>query len=250
VQGLRSFFLTRPLWQTIPFIVAISVAGSVCTLFLLSELMGIDRGSSFARSLTIAILAPILVSAPVGGYVVHLLREVERARHQALLQAWRDELTGLPNRRRFAELATRELALVTRGQRQLVLALMDVDDFKRVNDMHGHAAGDVVLRAVGQMLPGQLRGTDLVARWGGEEFVLLLPDTGTVDAAGLVERVRSAVEALQVMSGQGRPLRFTVSIGITEARPEDSFDTLIDRADQAMYRAKAAGKNRVVQAAA
>ena len=87
MQGLRSFFLTRPLWQTIPFIVAISVASSVGALFLLSELMGMDYGPTFARSLTIAILAPTLVSAPVGGYIVHLLREVERARHQALLQA-------------------------------------------------------------------------------------------------------------------------------------------------------------------
>jgi len=250
MQALRSFFLTRPLWQTIPVIVGISVASSVGALFLLSELMGMDYGPTFARSLTIAILAPTLVSAPVGGFIVHLLREVERARHQALLQAWRDELTGLLNRRRFVELGTRELALVTRGQRHLLAALLDVDDFKRVNDVHGHAAGDALLRAVGQVLPAQLRATDLVARWGGEEFVLLLPDAHPDEAQRLAERVRSAVETLQVAREPGQPLKCTVSIGITAARPGDTFDSLIDRADQAMYQAKAAGKNRVVQAAA
>lgn len=229
-------------------IVGISIASSVGALFLLTELMGLSYGPTFARSLTIAIVAPTLVSAPIGGFIVHLLREVEQARREALLLSWRDELTGLLNRRRFAEVGMRELSLAHRGRRRLVALLMDVDDFKRINDQQGHAAGDAVLRSVGEILPRQLRATDLVSRWGGEEFAVLLPDTGLADAAHLAERVRSAIEAMQVLQPQGSILRCTVSIGVTEARDGDGFDLLIDRADQAMYLAKAGGKNRVVQA--
>lgn len=246
---VRHFFLSRPLWQSIPVIVGVSIASSVGALFLLSELMNMPYGPTFARSLTIAIVAPTLVSAPIGGFIVHLLREVEHARNEAVRQAGRDELTGLMNRRHFSAMATRELTLAHRGQRRGVAVLLDVDDFKQVNDTHGHAAGDALLIAVGQTLSAELRTTDLVGRWGGEEFALLLPDVGLDDAIPLAERVRQAVAAIAVPHGGGALLRCTVSIGLTEVTPQDSFDLLINRADQAMYRAKASGKNRIVSLA-
>ena len=244
--GLQGFFVRQPLWVTIPLIVAISVGASVGALFLLTELMDMPYGPSFGRSLTIAITAPVLVSAPIGGWVVHLLREVELARQQAQALAWNDELTALMNRRRFAEIGRRELALAQRSRRRLVAALLDIDDFKRINDQHGHSGGDAVLQALGRALPQELRGTDLVARWGGEEFALLLPDTTGADAAALAERVRAAIAQMPVPLGGGLTLRCTLSIGLSEASAQDSFDTLIDRADKAMYQAKAGGKNRVV----
>ena len=184
---LKSFFTRRPLWVTVPVIVAFSVACSVGAMLLLMSLLGQTQGPGFARSLTVAIVAPMMVSAPIGGYIIHLLREVESARQQAQMLAWYDELTGLLNRRRFCELGGREMALVQRGGRRLMAALIDVDDFKRINDRYGHAGGDAVLRAMGKVLPSLVRNTDLVARWGGEEFALLLPDAG--DAAVLAERV-------------------------------------------------------------
>jgi diguanylate cyclase (GGDEF)-like protein len=177
---------------------------------------------------------------------VHLLREVEVACQQAQALAWNDELTALMNRRRFTEIGKRELALSQRAGRQLVAMLLDIDDFKRVNDEHGHSGGDTVLQALGHALPSELRSTDLVARWGGEEFAVLLPDTPTADAASLAERVRLAVAQMDVKPVGAHSLRCTVSIGLSLATAQDTFDTLIARADKAMYLAKAGGKNRVV----
>lgn len=243
---LRLFLLHSPLALTIPLIMLVSVGSSVGMLFLLTEVFGMPRGDNFGRSLTVATVAPILVSGPIGGYVVHLLREVEKARRLAQALAWNDDLTQLLNRRRLTETGVRELALAQRSGRALAAVLMDVDDFKRINDHFGHQGGDAVLRALGQALPPLLRSTDLLGRWGGEEFALVLPDTDAAGAAVLAERLRAAVQALAIPVGADRPLHCTVSVGVAGAVPGDNFDSLIDRADQAMYRAKSGGKNRVV----
>lgn len=243
--SVNAFFVNRPLWVTIPVIVAVSVASSVCALFLLVELLGHGYGPTFGRSLTIAITAPMLVSAPIGGYIVHLLREVDRARQMAQAMAWRDALTGLLNRRRLTELAERELAVARRTKRPVSAALIDVDDFKRINDRHGHAGGDAVLKAVGSTVAAQLRDTDLVARWGGEEFAVILPDADAAEAGCVAERLRAAVADLSVPVGPGQTQRCTISVGVSAARNDERFDPWIDRADRAMYVAKAAGKNRV-----
>jgi len=245
-RSVNAFFVTRPLWVTIPVIVAASVAASVGALFVLVELLGHGYGPTFGRSLTIAIAAPTLVSAPIGGYIVHLLREVDRARQQAQALAWHDPLTGQLNRRRMIELGERELAMARRAGRPVTAALIDIDDFKRINDQHGHAGGDAVLRAVALAVAAQLRGTDFVARWGGEEFALILPDADIGEATLVAERVRAAVEGLAIALGETHAQRCTISIGLSQARADDRFDPWIDRADRAMYRAKAAGKNRVL----
>lgn len=242
---VHAFFVDRPLWLTIPVIVAISVAASVGTLFLLVELMGHGYGPTFGRSLTIAIAAPTMVSAPIGGYIVHLLRQVDDARRLAQAQAWHDPLTGMLNRRRVIELAERELALATRTGRPVAAALIDIDDFKRINDQHGHAAGDAVLQGVAKTVAEQVRGTDVLGRWGGEEFIVVLPDSDTHAALATSERIRQAVEATSVVHGAGLALRCTVSIGVSQRGPDEGLDRWLDQADRAMYRAKAAGKNQV-----
>jgi diguanylate cyclase (GGDEF)-like protein len=244
-ERLRRFMLESPLWVTIPLIVLASVGSSVGVLLLLTEVVGVARSDNLKRSLTVATLAPMLVSGPIGGYVVHLLRKVESARRLAQALAWNDELTKLLNRRRLTETGTRELTLTQRSGQPLAAILIDVDDFKRINDHFGHQGGDSVLRALGAALPRTLRSTDLLGRWGGEEFALVLPNTGAMDGAALAERLRSTVQALEIPVGEGQPLRCTISLGLTCARPGDNFDSLIDRADQAMYRAKGSGKNRV-----
>jgi diguanylate cyclase len=243
--GVRRFLLETSLVFTIPLIMLVSVGSSVGMLVLLTEVFGVARPDNLRRSLTVATLAPMLVSGPIGGYVVHLLREVETARQLAQALAWNDDLTKLLNRRRLTETGTRELALAQRSGRPLAMMLMDVDDFKRINDHFGHQGGDAVLRALGTGLPPVLRATDLLGRWGGEEFALVLPDTEAPDAAILAERLRAAVQGLEMDVGDARKLRCTVSVGLTSARPGDNFDSLVDRADQAMYRAKSGGKNRV-----
>ena len=159
--------------------------------------------------------------------------------------AWLDALTGLANRRRIAEVGADALARTREAGTDCAVALMDVDDFKRVNDTFGHGAGDAVLQGVARALSGAMGPGDHAARWGGEEFVVLMPGAPMVDARERAERLRAAVEGLAIAAGGGRPVRCTVSIGLATAGRLDTFEQLVNRADRAMYRAKSEGKNRV-----
>ena len=123
--------------------------------------------------------------------------------------------------------------------------MVDVDHFKRFNDQHGHQAGDFVLFAVAEVLRARLRPTDLVGRYGGEEFTIVLPGTDVAGARVASERVRRAVEELELALPDGRPLpKVSVSLGIAEAGAETTVAELFEQADQALYRAKANGRNR------
>jgi diguanylate cyclase (GGDEF)-like protein len=158
--------------------------------------------------------------------------------------AYRDELTELPNRRG----SSRQLeVLISRARRhghQLALLLIDADLFKAVNDDHGHAAGDVVLREVAHRLRERMRREDLVGRWGGEEFVVALPETTPDAAAAVAESLRAAIAGTPI-EAHGAALHVTVSIGVAAWIGEDLED-VVDRADRALYAAKAAGRDRVV----
>lgn len=156
-----------------------------------------------------------------------------------------DELTGLANRRHMLERMEAERLRSHRTGRPLLLALLDLDHFKNVNDTHGHAAGDQVLQAFVGGVQAMVRGTDVLARWGGEEFVLMLPETDAAGAEELLEHLRHAVQALEVPM-DGQTLRITVSIGLAAGRPGETVAQTLDRADQAVYQAKAWGRNRVV----
>lgn len=244
-DAVRRFLIGRPVWVTLPALVATSVLASVGMLFLLTELMGFGYGPTFRRSITIAVVAPILVTVPIGGFIVRLLREVDAARRQAQEMAWLDPLTGLMNRRRLTQIGAAELDPARRRQADSAVALLDVDDFKRINDEFGHGAGDSVLQGVARALCEAADGVDHVARWGGEEYVVLMPGASLEDALAQSERLRTAVERLAIAAGRGRPVRCTVSIGLATAGHLDGFEELVNRADRAMYRAKAMGKNRV-----
>jgi two-component system, cell cycle response regulator len=158
--------------------------------------------------------------------------------------AYRDELTDLPNRRG----ASRQIeVLISRARRhghQLALLIADADRFKAVNDAHGHATGDLVLREIALRLRERVRGEDLVARWGGEEFVVALPETTAEDAAAVAESVRTAIGAEPITAATGA-LRVTVSIGVAPWGGEE-LDELVARADRALYAAKAGGRDQVV----
>ena len=171
-----------------------------------------------------------------------LTRALERIHHLAA----HDDLTGLVNRRHMAQLMTLEQQ---RGERSLLLALLDIDHFKRINDTHGHAVGDQVLRAFTAAVQGSLRSGDVLARWGGEEFVLMLRNTDISHAAPLLERVRSTVAALTVQA-PNELIRLTVSIGwaaqTSGNTPAEAIENTLERADQALYRAKEQGRNQVV----
>ncbi len=178
------------------------------------------------------------------------LEQIEALRERLLEQAIRDPLTGLYNRRFLTETLERELARARRTRLQLAVVLLDVDHFKQVNDTSGHRAGDQLLRALAGLLLEQTRREDLVCRYGGEEFVVLMPGAAPESALARAEGWRAAVEALR-LSYEGRAVRVTISAGVASC-PQDGEDedALLRAADEALYRAKAGGRNRVVASAA
>ena len=177
--------------------------------------------------------------------VTHDLTERKRLEDKLRQQATTDELTGAMNRRYFLELLQSELTRAIRLQHPLVIAVIDLDHFKQINDTYGHAAGDAVLRAFAQTCRQHSRDIDLFARFGGDEFALLLPGANCDQAATVLERIRRAITVPINLGGQ--PIAVTISVGLTSlSNTNDSADTLMSRADHALYQAKAAGRNRVV----
>ncbi|MFU2328356.1 diguanylate cyclase [Pseudomonas sp. NFX98] len=170
------------------------------------------------------------------GFREHL----EEQRQKALI----DPLTGLPNRAAWSERLEHEISQWQQHGNTLMLAMLDLDHFKRINDNYGHLAGDKVLKIIASVLRKRLRGTDFIARFGGEEFVLLLPST--VPAAGmkLLEHLRASIEACP-FHFKGERVTITISMGLTAFKTGEHSDLVLKRADQALYRAKNAGRNRV-----
>lgn len=158
-----------------------------------------------------------------------------------------DSLTGLFNRRHLTEHTEIVCSAARRRQRQVSVLMIDVDRFKSVNDSHGHAAGDAVLQQIAERLRAGVRAEDMAGRWGGEEFVILLPDTGEEGAVKLAERLRFAVANESIRTTEGLEIAVTVSIGCATGVGEYP-DALLKRADAALYVAKAEGRDRVVVA--
>ncbi|HUP62935.1 MAG TPA: GGDEF domain-containing protein [Thermoanaerobaculia bacterium] len=155
-----------------------------------------------------------------------------------------DGLTQIANKRHFTEFLERELARAVRHQRPLALLMFDIDHFKQVNDGHGHLAGDRVLCGVAALVAHEVRREELFARWGGEEFAVVLPETAIDGAARFGERLRHIVEEASFVYDE-EPLRVTVSVGATALAAGDSLETFVERADALLGRAKQGGRNRV-----
>jgi diguanylate cyclase (GGDEF)-like protein len=170
----------------------------------------------------------------------HLQREYERA-------AKTDLLTGVHNRRWMDEMFPRQLARSERSGQPLALLMVDIDRFKRLNDTYGHLIGDVVLKAAARRLVETLRPTDFLVRYGGEEFLAMLPSVAADAALAAAERLRGAIERADFATPEpSTPLKVTVSIGVAVLQSGDTIEQLIDRADHALYQAKSAGRNKVV----
>jgi diguanylate cyclase (GGDEF)-like protein len=188
----------------------------------------------------------------VDGQLAHLLWGFDISRHKELETqlrelATRDALTGLLNRRAFMEGGTALFEHCRRHAQPCTVLMIDIDHFKRINDLHGHQAGDEALRACSQAIASALRDADLLGRLGGEEFAALLPYSTTGGAFKISERIRQALSHLELHSPQGNPLLLTVSIGVAESRATHAgIEALLADADQALYRAKATGRNKVL----
>ena len=208
--------------------------------------------AAYVGMVVVVLLSSTFLTTRVQSTREHLRRqkaELAQALEQIRQLATHDELTGLLNRRAMLDRMQLEQRRSLRSGSPLLIAQLDIDHFKVVNDTHGHAAGDLVLQSFADTVRRNVRDTDVLARWGGEEFVLLLCDTPAADAVALMERLRQAVQAMQVPVAQGgQPITVTVSIGLARHAPADPLAGTLERADQALYAAKAGGRNRVVPA--
>lgn len=166
--------------------------------------------------------------------------------HEQVL-ARTDALTGLFNRRHFFDLAAREFNSSLRYQRPLALILFDIDGFKKSNDTFGHGFGDDILVKISQTAKAQIREVDIIARYGGDEFIILIPETNAKQALLLAERIRSAVETAN-SSRDGEFKSATISLGVAEIAlaTDRSVEAIISRADTALYQAKQSGRNHAV----
>jgi diguanylate cyclase (GGDEF)-like protein len=239
-------------WRQIAFLTALAVASLVAAVALRTAYpqwgtaQAVDPFRVDVNNvLMILVVLPALavIAARLSG-LRQKLRDQREALARALEEVERlavsDELTGLPNRRSMQMLLDRSIALADRGIAPFCVAILDIDHFKAVNDELGHAAGDAVLRELARLGSAELRATDVLGRWGGEEFLLVMP--GGADAAGAaLARIREAVAA-----GAHPARRITLSAGIAVHRAGEHADALLARADRALYAAKRGGRDRVV----
>lgn len=227
------------------------------SLIVINQLLDIYPQSITVALLELFVLACFLLWVSMVGSYIRELRERLQHRHTTLQQhqqtlrnmmgqlqnlASTDALTGLPNRRYFIDEARRRNTLLEHGQ-TMGVAMIDLDHFKRINDLHGHSAGDKVLEEFAHIARANLRGNDMVARFGGEEFVLLLDNCDLATLHHCVERIRQGL-ASHLFSALPGDVRCTLSAGICLIHPEDDLEWRLSQADQALYQAKAEGRNR------
>ena len=250
--GLSSPLLSSYL---LPIITSALTLGKVITFFEVAAVAAcqIWLGGSAAPGMllslafagaTAAQMAPVILVA----YIVTLFSsDIQFGLNRARLLAETDDLTGVLNTRGFAIAATRAIGQSIRYNRPATLLMIDSDDLKAINDSHGHEMGNRLLRQIAQIAKSELRLTDVLARYGGDEFIVLLPETPPKGALIVAERIR-AMMANSPIEAAGQRIHCTLSIGAATF-PDDgpSLDSLVARADRAMYHAKSSGKNRVVQ---
>ena len=214
--------------------------------YLTSEIEQVHKDGS---SIWTEAIARYVRNDKTGAVEIHgVTRDISERRALRLeleRQATTDSLTGIANRRHFLTAAQKEINRCERHGRTLSLLMLDIDHFKEVNDTFGHATGDRALQAVARSCDKEMRSTDLCGRIGGEEFALLLVETGEAQACRVAERLIAQVEAIELFTENSRPVRLTTSIGVAECRPQtETLSDLMVRADKALYKAKNMGRNR------
>ncbi|WP_178863706.1 sensor domain-containing diguanylate cyclase [Thiomicrorhabdus cannonii] len=252
---LGLLFTAVRLWRKEP-LAKVYVLVFAVTVFALMVRIGVIQGfvpinfwtdNSMSLALTMQVLLFLLIMF-IQNYQEREHRlALEAANAQLFTSATTDYLTGLLNRRYFFELAHTELERTRRYARPLACLMLDLDHFKAINDRYGHAVGDKALVAFAETLKRELRREDLVARFGGEEFVVLLPEQSLSEALTTAERLKVQIAQMELaLADSESPLTITVSIGVSTLWPTDTtLDELLMRADDALYRAKAGGRNRV-----
>lgn len=251
ILSFGAFSLT---WPRMALLTGFTLAGLGLAMFALHRLQPgrFDVQVDMANFLSAAIVLPAGSLLAVRLNALRSRLRAQRGELEAALAriqdlATQDALTGLVNRRHMQTLLDTEQRRSTRNNQPFCLALIDLDHFKTVNDSHGHPAGDAVLHGFAQATLPLLRITDVLARWGGEEFMLLMPGSQLPEACVALERVREQLAGM-AFEQLGPQRRITLSAGIADARPGDAIGPLIERADRALYHAKALGRDCVVVA--
>jgi diguanylate cyclase (GGDEF)-like protein len=240
--GLVSVWRQRPSAHYFLFATFFGMLGVGLTALSVWGKIPFNSYTFHAAEIGLVIEATLLALA-----LANWMRQHREARYLAEQVARQDALTQLNNRRAFLEAAHPLLDTAARHDRPLSLVMMDIDHFKTINDRYGHKAGDEALVAVANLLKRMSRSSDVVARWGGEEFILLLPESDAQQAANHAERLRRAVSEMHIPAGDG-VLTMTASFGIATRAPEMSLEALIDAADALLYEAKQRGRNQVCSA--
>ena len=240
VLGAMAVWHARTQAQTFLAASLASMAGAfVTTLAVMGQI-------PFTAATFRAVEVGVMVEASIWALALGLRLRRDREVHVHALQlAQHDSLTGLCNRRGLLERALPVLAASKRHGRPAALILLDLDHFKSINDRHGHDAGDRTLVAVADRVRGLCRVEDVIARWGGEEFLVLLPDTALEAAAAFAERLRAALASMAVTLADGSAVTLTASLGVSGCTGATSLDGLLRQADAALYAAKQAGRDRV-----
>jgi diguanylate cyclase (GGDEF)-like protein len=239
-QGVIGAFWCYPAVVFFFFVLRRRTANACSIALLLIATAMVYR--TLGTRVTVRFAASLVLTIAVINVFQNIIGELQR---RLLAQAITDPLTGAYNRRYMEARLEEALQGARRRPEPVSLLMVDVDHFKRVNDEHGHKAGDGVLRGLVQLLRHRARAVDLLFRMGGEEFVLLLPDTPEDAAAGVAEELRQAIAATALLDGKV----VTASLGVAGARPEDTVESWLRAADAAMYAAKEAGRNRVARRA-
>jgi diguanylate cyclase (GGDEF)-like protein len=240
-QGVIGAFWCYPVVLFFYFVLARPMARLCSGALLLMATAMVYRYLSMR--ITVRFCVSLVLTIAIIDIIQGIIRQLQ---HRLVEQAITDPLTGAYNRRHMETRLAEALESGRRREAPAALLLIDVDHFKRINDEQGHKAGDTVLKGLVRVVRSRARKVDLLFRMGGEEFVLLLPDTTESDAVSVAEDIRQAIAQSSLLDGRV----VTASIGVGSARPEDSAETWIKETDAAMYAAKEAGRNRVARRAA
>ncbi len=241
-EKIRQFFLNQGVGRGAFYLTVGSILISVLITFFISILFGNNPG---IQGYSLAVFIPAVIASIAGYITLSLYYELEQSRQEIHVLANTDDLTQIFNRRHFFELAERELERSRRNRHSLAIILFDIDDFKRVNDSYGHLAGDLVLRKTCNACQAVIRPYDVFARFGGEEFIFLLPDTDEERARAVADKLRNLISKLAITYNETN-VQITISVGIAIFNPNiDTLDDVINRADNALYNAKNMGKNRL-----
>lgn len=224
----------------------ITVASVLASALITSSIIYGLLGDSMGRNAWLMTLITPLLMSPVASWaLLRLVVQLDQAQEELRELSLRDPLTGCYNRRHFMHVLRHEIGRGQRYGQACSVAILDVDNFKQINDRLGHQAGDEVLQQVARSCQGVVRETDVFARIGGEEFAVLLPQTSALEAHALIERLRLQVQSLS-FEGMALLNQVTISGGVVSSESVDQVDAVMHAADHAMYRAKREGKNRVV----